>query len=29
MVEMWLKTEFEGGRHARRVEKIQHLEQQT
>jgi len=28
MVEMWLKTEFEGGRHARRVEKIQHLEQQ-
>ncbi|HUY35563.1 MAG TPA: ribose 5-phosphate isomerase B [Pirellulales bacterium] len=27
MVEMWLKTEFEGGRHARRVEKIQHLEQ--
>jgi ribose 5-phosphate isomerase B len=29
MVEMWLKTEFEGGRHARRVEKIQHLEQQS
>jgi ribose 5-phosphate isomerase B len=27
MVEMWLKTEFEGGRHARRVEKIQQLEQ--
>jgi len=26
MVEMWLKTEFEGGRHARRVEKIQQLE---
>lgn len=22
MVELWLKTEFEGGRHARRVEKI-------
>jgi ribose 5-phosphate isomerase B len=28
MVEMWLKTEFEGGRHARRVEKIQQLERQ-
>lgn len=27
MVEIWLKTEFEGGRHARRVEKILHLEQ--
>jgi ribose 5-phosphate isomerase B len=27
MVEIWLKTEFEGGRHARRVEKIQQLEQ--
>jgi ribose 5-phosphate isomerase B len=26
MVEIWLKTEFEGGRHARRVEKIQQLE---
>ncbi len=27
MVEIWLKTEFEGGRHARRVEKITELEQ--
>ena len=27
MVEIWLKTEFEGGRHARRVQKIQALEQ--
>ncbi len=27
MVEIWLNTEFEGGRHARRVEKITHLEQ--
>jgi ribose 5-phosphate isomerase B len=27
MVEIWLKTEFEGGRHARRVEKIRQLEQ--
>ena len=26
MVEIWLTTEFEGGRHARRVEKIQQLE---
>jgi ribose 5-phosphate isomerase B len=26
MVEIWLKTEFEGGRHARRVEKIGQLE---
>ena len=26
MVEIWLKTEFEGGRHARRVEKIASLE---
>jgi ribose 5-phosphate isomerase B len=26
MVEIWLKTEFEGGRHARRVEKIRQLE---
>ena len=26
MVEIWLKTEFEGGRHARRVEKIAKLE---
>ncbi len=28
MVEIWLKTEFEGGRHARRVEKILQLENQ-
>ena len=28
MVEIWLATEFEGGRHARRVEKIQQLEAQ-
>jgi ribose 5-phosphate isomerase B len=28
MVEIWLKTEFEGGRHARRVEKISKLEKQ-
>jgi ribose 5-phosphate isomerase B len=27
MVEIWLKTEFEGGRHARRVEKIAEIEQ--
>jgi ribose 5-phosphate isomerase B len=27
MVETWLKTEFEGGRHARRVDKITRLEQ--
>jgi ribose 5-phosphate isomerase B len=27
MVETWLKTEFEGGRHARRVDKIRALEQ--
>ncbi len=26
MIEIWLKTEFEGGRHARRVEKISGLE---
>jgi ribose 5-phosphate isomerase B len=26
MVEIWLRTEFEGGRHARRVEKITQLE---
>src|SRR5690348_8267972 len=26
MVEIWLKTEFEGGRHARRVDKIAQLE---
>ncbi|HEX4129986.1 MAG TPA: ribose 5-phosphate isomerase B [Pirellulales bacterium] len=28
MVEIWLKTEFEGGRHARRVEKIAEIERQ-
>jgi ribose 5-phosphate isomerase B len=27
MVEIWLKTDFEGGRHARRVEKIAEIEQ--
>jgi len=27
MVEIWLNTEFEGGRHPRRVEKITQLEQ--
>lgn len=27
MVEIWLRTEFEGGRHARRVEKITGLEE--
>ena len=27
MVRIWLETEFEGGRHARRVEKIQRFEQ--
>jgi ribose 5-phosphate isomerase B len=26
MVEIWLRTDFEGGRHARRVEKISKLE---
>jgi ribose 5-phosphate isomerase B len=28
MVEIWLTTEFEGGRHARRVEKISQVEQE-
>ena len=28
MVEIWLKTEFEGGRHARRLEKITRLEEE-
>ena len=28
MVELWLSTSFEGGRHARRVEKIAQLERQ-
>lgn len=27
MIEIWLKTDFEGGRHARRIEKIADLEQ--
>jgi len=26
MVDLWLKTEFEGGRHSRRVEKIHAIE---
>ncbi|HET6327143.1 MAG TPA: RpiB/LacA/LacB family sugar-phosphate isomerase [Planctomycetaceae bacterium] len=29
MVEIWLKTEFEGGRHARRLEKIALYEHHT
>ncbi len=29
MIELWLATPFEGGRHARRVEKIGELEQQV
>ncbi len=29
MVEIWLKTDFEGGRHARRVEKITELDHRT
>ena len=29
MVEIWMNTEFEGGRHARRVEKIGELEQKS
>jgi ribose 5-phosphate isomerase B len=29
MVELWLSTPFEGGRHARRVEKIRQLEEQV
>lgn len=29
MVEIWVKTEFEGGRHARRVEKIAKYEQKS
>jgi ribose 5-phosphate isomerase B len=28
MVEIWLKTEFEGGRHARRIDKIGQIEAQ-
>jgi ribose 5-phosphate isomerase B len=27
MIDIWLKTEFEGGRHARRVEKISKIEE--
>lgn len=27
MIEIWLQTEFEGGRHARRVEKIKKIEE--
>ncbi len=29
MIELWLSTPFEGGRHARRVEKIRKLEQEN
>jgi len=29
MIELWLSTPFEGGRHARRVEKISELERQV
>jgi len=29
MIEIWLKTEFEGGRHARRVDKIAEMERRT
>ena len=29
MIELWLSTPFEGGRHARRVDKITEIEQQT
>ena len=29
MIELWLATPFEGGRHARRVEKIQQLEKRS
>jgi ribose 5-phosphate isomerase RpiB len=28
MVEIWLNTEFEGGRHARRVQKVGELDRQ-
>lgn len=27
MIEIWLHTDFEGGRHARRVEKIKRIEE--
>jgi ribose 5-phosphate isomerase B len=29
MIELWLNTDFEGGRHARRVDKIKEIEQQV
>jgi ribose 5-phosphate isomerase B len=29
MIEIWLNTPFEGGRHARRVDKITELERQA
>ncbi|MEI8212195.1 MAG: ribose 5-phosphate isomerase B [Planctomycetota bacterium] len=29
LVRVWLATEFEGGRHSRRVEKINHIEQEN
>jgi ribose 5-phosphate isomerase B len=29
LVEIWLATEFEGGRHARRIEKIGELERES
>ena len=29
MVEIWLKTDFEGGRHARRIDKIAEIENQN
>lgn len=29
MVEIWLRTDFEGGRHARRVDKITRIEEET
>jgi ribose 5-phosphate isomerase RpiB len=29
LVEIWLKTPFEGGRHARRNQKIDHLERRN
>jgi ribose 5-phosphate isomerase B len=29
LIEIWLKTEFEGGRHARRVEKIAEMERRN
>jgi ribose 5-phosphate isomerase B len=29
LVEIWMETEFEGGRHERRVEKIHQLEREN